>query len=181
MRKFRHFIYFILLVILDQFTKHLAASDLKENPFIVIPKVFQFTYHENNGAVWGILSGQIVFLIILTFLLLSLMVFLYLKVPTDKRYNAIRIILVFICAGAVGNLIDRIFNRYVVDFIYFELIDFPVFNLADCYVTLSSILLILLGLFYYKDEDFEFLSLKSAKTVTTVTNDETEEKEDKEK
>ncbi len=176
MRKLRHFLYFILLIALDQFTKHLAASNLKENPFIIIPKVFQFTYHENNGAVWGILSGKIIFLILVTFLLLFLMVILYLKIPKDKRYNAIRIILVFICAGAVGNLIDRVFNGYVVDYIYFELIDFPVFNLADCYVTLSSILLIILGLFYYKDEDFEFLSSKSVKTVTADGSDWTEEK-----
>lgn len=176
MRKLRHFLYFILLIALDQFTKHLAAANLKENPFIIIPKVFQFTYHENNGAVWGILSGKIIFLILVTFLLLFLMVILYLKIPKDKRYNAIRIILVFICAGAVGNLIDRVFNGYVVDYIYFELIDFPVFNLADCYVTMSSILLIILGLFYYKDEDFEFLSSKSVKTVTTDGSDWTEEK-----
>lgn len=176
MRKLRHFLYFILLIALDQFTKHLAASNLKENPFIIIPKVFQFTYHENNGAVWGILSGKIIFLILVTFLLLFLMVILYLKIPKDKRYNAIRIILVFICAGAVGNLIDRVFNGYVVDYIYFELIDFPVFNLADCYVTMSSILLIILGLFFYKDEDFEFLSSKSVKTVTADGSDWTEEK-----
>ncbi len=176
MRKLRHFLYFILLIALDQFTKHLAVSNLKENPFVIIPKVFQLTYHENNGAVWGILSGKIIFLILVTLLLLFLMVFLYLKIPKDKRYNAIRIILVFICAGAVGNLIDRVFNGYVVDFIYFELIDFPVFNLADCYVTLSSILLIILGLFYYKDEDFEFLSSKSVKTVTADGSDWTEEK-----
>lgn len=166
MRKLGHFLLLILLIILDQFTKHLAATDLQDKPFIIIPKVLQLTYHENNGAVWGILSGKIFFLVLLTFVLLSLMVFVYLKIPVEKRYNAIRIILVFICAGAVGNLIDRIINRYVVDFIYFELIDFPVFNMADCYITMSAVLLILLGLFYYKDEDFEFLSPKYVKTAS---------------
>lgn len=179
MQKFRHIILFILLIILDQFTKHLVVLKLQDNPFIIIPKVFQLTYHENNGAVWGILSGKIVFLVLLTFILLSLMVIIYLKIPRESRYNAIRLILVFICAGAVGNLIDRILNGYVVDFIYFELIDFPVFNFADCFITLSSILLILLGLFYYKDEDFEFLSPKSAKTEATLHT--TEEKNSEEK
>lgn len=178
MRKLRHFLLFILLIALDQFAKHLAVTNVKESPFIIIPKVFQFTYHENNGAVWGILSGKIVFLVILTFILLGLMVFLYLKVPQEKRYNAIRIILVFICAGAVGNLIDRMFNKYVVDFIYFELIDFPVFNLADCYITMSSVLLIILGLFYYKDEDFEFLSPKSKKTISADVSTMSDDKED---
>ena len=57
-------------------------------------------------------------------------------------------------AGAIGNLIDRISLKYVVDFIYFELIDFPIFNIADCYLTVSSFLLIILAIFYYKENDF---------------------------
>ena len=58
-----------------------------------------------------------------------------------------------ICSGALGNFIDRIAHRYVVDFFYFELIDFPVFNVADIYVTVSAVLLILLILFYYKEDE----------------------------
>lgn len=71
-----------------------------------------------------------------------------------------RIVLVFLSAGAIGNLIDRSVNKYVVDFLYFELIDFPIFNLADCYVTGAAAFLIILCLFYYKDEDFAFLNRK---------------------
>ena len=62
-------------------------------------------------------------------------------------------------AGAVGNLIDRVVNGSVVDFICFEFIDFPIFNVADCYVTVSVALLIILILFVYKEDDFEFLRL----------------------
>ena len=62
--------------------------------------------------------------------------------------------------GAAGNFIDRLFRGYVVDFIYFSLIDFPVFNIADIYVVCGGIVLVLLVVFKYKDEDFEFLSLK---------------------
>jgi signal peptidase II len=64
---------------------------------------------------------------------------------------------VVICGGALGNFLDRLFRGYVVDYIYFCLIDFPVFNLADIFVVCAGIVLIALMLFKYKDEDFAFL------------------------
>ena len=82
--------------------------------------------------------------------------------PVNKKLQSLRIILIFISAGAAGNLIDRFFLGYVRDFIYFSLIDFPVFNVADIYVTCAVALLIILILFYYKEEDFSFLQ-KSGK------------------
>jgi len=54
----------------------------------------------------------------------------------------------------LGNFIDRVFRNYVVDFFYFKLIDFPVFNVADIYVTVAAFAMIILGLFYYKEEDY---------------------------
>ncbi|WP_081848685.1 signal peptidase II [Clostridium sp. KNHs205] len=181
MRKLRHLLYLILLIGFDQFTKYLVVQNLQDNPFILIPKVFQLTYHENDGAVWGILSGRTIFLVLMAVILLSFMVFIYIKVPNEKRYNALHIILIFICAGAVGNLLDRILKGYVVDFLYFELIDFPIFNVADCYITISSVLLVLLGLFYYKDEDFAFLTLKNTKAVTATGGDAGEKAVEKDK
>lgn len=161
MRKLRHLIYVILLIAFDQFTKRFAINNLKDqNPIQVIPKVLQLHYHENNGAVWGIMGGKISFLIIISTIILLGMICVYLKIPESKRYNLLRIVLLFITSGAIGNLIDRCTKKYVVDFIYFELIDFPIFNVADCYVTVSAILLILLSLFYYKDDDFAFLNKK---------------------
>ena len=78
----------------------------------------------------------------------------------------------FVTAGAIGNLIDRIRLNYVVDFLYFELIDFPVFNVADCYITVSMFLLVILVLFYYKDEDFSLIwPKKSQSSVTDSTTD----------
>ena len=80
--------------------------------------------------------------------------------------NAINLIPVYItcillAAGAIGNFIDRVRFGYVRDFIYFKIINFPVFNVADCYVTVSVIIFIILILFVYKNEDdFAFLSLK---------------------
>ena len=68
-------------------------------------------------------------------------------------------------AGAVGNFIDRMSNGYVVDFFYFKLINFPVFNVADIYVTLSAVFLVILLLFKYKEEDLNVLvnSLKKSR------------------
>ena len=68
-----------------------------------------------------------------------------------------RIGLLFIAGGAVGNLIDRITQQYVVDFIYFVPIDFPKFNVADIYITIGVALLAVLLFFYYNDEEFEAL------------------------
>ena len=71
-----------------------------------------------------------------------------------------RIICFVISAGAIGNFLDRVRLNYVVDFIYFSPINFPVFNVADIYVTVSFAVLILLIFFKYKEEDFDFLSFR---------------------
>ena len=60
-------------------------------------------------------------------------------------------------------MIDRIHNDYVIDFIYFVIINFPIFNVADIYVTVATFIFAVLLLFYYKDNDFEFLSFKQQK------------------
>ena len=69
----------------------------------------------------------------------------------------LRAVALFIASGAVGNMIDRVALGYVVDFFYFELIDFPIFNVADIYVTCATIILAILILFYYKDEELDCL------------------------
>ena len=77
-----------------------------------------------------------------------------------KKYLPCHIVLTFIVAGAIGNFIDRLVNKYVVDFIYFSLINFPKFNMADVYITCGCFVVFFFVLFVYKDQDFEFLSLK---------------------
>jgi signal peptidase II len=157
-QRIRHFIYFIILIALDQLTKYWVRTTLMgKEPIVLIPDVLKLQYHENTGAVWGIMSGNVEILAIVTLIILSFITFIYLKIPQDKKYNVMKVIFVFIAAGAVGNLIDRIFLKHVVDFIYFELIDFPLFNVADSYITVSCVLILVLFLFYYKDRDFEFL------------------------
>ena len=168
-----NFLLFILLIAVDQFTKYWAKTILKEKgPFSIIPKVFKLQYHENNGAVWGILSGRMSFLIILTLVLMLLLTYFYLRIPTGKRYTPIRLIWIFIMAGAIGNFIDRISLGYVVDFIYFELIDFPIFNFADMCLTVSCALLVVLVLFYYKEKDLAFIDDIFRRKKKTVGDDE---------
>ena len=146
----------ILLIALDQFTKVLAVRHLmNKSDIILIPNVLQLHYLENTGAAFSILEGkQIVFAIITPILLVALC-YILVKMPRAKKYQALDYIIVFLVAGAIGNYIDRIINNYVVDFIYFSLINFPVFNVADCYVTVSVILLLILIMWYYTDEDLD--------------------------
>ena len=69
----------------------------------------------------------------------------------------LRICSILLIAGAVGNLIDRVRLNYVIDFFYFKLIDFPIFNVADIYVSVGTAVLIILILFYYKEEELNLL------------------------
>ncbi len=157
-QRIKHLLLFIILVAIDQLTKYWVRTDLiNRAPIDIIPKVLNLQHTTNDGAVWGIMSGKVTFLIIFTALVMALILFLYFKIPQAKKYNVLKLLVVFIMAGAIGNFIDRIYLGHVIDFIYFELINFPLFNVADSYLTVSSILLFILAIFYYKDDDFAFL------------------------
>ena len=151
-------IFVVLGVLFDQWTKALAVSHLKgQKPVILIDRVFQLCYLENRGAAFGLFQNQRVIFLINTVIILAVMIYCYGKIQGDKRFLPLRICGIFICAGAIGNMIDRIYLGYVVDFLYFNLIDFPIFNVADIYVTCSVFSLAALILWYYKEEDFEQL------------------------
>ena len=152
-------IWIILLIVLDQITKLFAIAHLKTIDSIsLIRGVFELRYLENRGAAFGMMQNMKVIFVIIALLMLMFVIFALLKLPDNKRYLPLRIIMILIGAGAVGNLIDRLFRGFVVDFFYFSLIDFPIFNVADIYVSVSCILLVILVLFVYKDGDFEFLN-----------------------
>ena len=145
-----------VLVRLDQFTKHLVLKNLKGNPpFIIWDGVFQFEYLENRGAAFGLFQDQRIFFFISVFLVSIAFILFFLKVPLESRFAPLCVCAVFIMAGAWGNCVDRIVLNYVVDFLYFKLIDFPIFNVADIYVTVATFLLAILVCFYYKEEDLE--------------------------
>lgn len=148
----------LLLIFLDQITKIGAIAFLKDKPDIIILKnVLQLHYLENTGAAFSLLEGKQFLFAIITPILTVILLYTLFKMPKINKYMPLNFIIVFLVAGAFGNYIDRLMNQYVVDFIYFSLINFPVFNIADCYVTVSVILLFVLIMFYYKDEDLEDL------------------------
>ena len=108
------------------------------------------------------LQNQQTFFFIVTIITLILITILYIRMPHAKKYLPLRICLVSIVTGAIGNMIDRVTLKYVIDFFYFKLIDFPIFNVADIFATCASILLILLLFVYYKEEDIDeiYMSFK---------------------
>lgn len=149
----------ILLVLFDQYTKWLAITYLKgKQSFIIIKNVLELSYLENRGAAFGILQDQRYFFIVLTLAMMIGIVYLFLIVPKTIKYLPLSICMIFVTAGAIGNFIDRLFRGFVVDFFYFSLIDFPIFNVADIYVTVTFFVLILLLFCYYKEEDLAVFS-----------------------
>lgn len=146
----------ILLVVLDQTTKYLAVIHLKDQPpYVILQNIFQLEYLENRGAAFGLFQNKRIFFYLSVILISVIVVWFYSRVPMDRKYMPLRICAVLLIAGAYGNFIDRVRLNYVIDFFYFKLIDFPIFNVADIYVTVSAFLIILLIFFYYKEDDLE--------------------------
>ena len=145
-------------VILDQWSKYMAVLHLQGTDGVdLIPGVFRLTYLVNRGAAFGVLQGQQWFFYIITAVILVAVLLVYRRMPAGRKFLPLRVCAVLIVSGALGNLIDRVGQGYVVDFFYFELIDFPVFNVADIFVTVSAVLLAVLLLLYYKEEDLEYI------------------------
>ena len=145
-----------LFLFLDQWTKYLAVKHLKEQePFVIWDGIFEFHYHENRGAAWGMMQGKQVFFYILTILFCLVLFYEIYRLLKNIRYTPVLYILVTLFAGTIGNFIDRIRLQYVVDFIYVKIINFPIFNLADCYITVSVVILMILIFFMYNDEEFD--------------------------
>ena len=153
----------ILLIVADQAAKYWAVSKLKgTSGMTLITGVLELQYLENRGMAFGMLQGKIPLLIALCLLFFCVFLYIYIKIPKTRYYLPLICTALVLAAGAVGNLIDRVFRGYVIDFIYFSLIDFPVFNVADIYVVCSGIFLVFCVCFKYKDEnDFRFLNRKN--------------------
>lgn len=144
---------FILLIAVDQITKKMAAATLMKGDVELIPGIFSLHYLENRGAAWGIFQNAFWLFYIITAVVLVAMVIFYSRIPFTKNFHLLRFAVLLLCAGAIGNFIDRAVNHYVIDFIYVECIHFPVFNIADCYVCIAAILLLYCLLIKYKDEE----------------------------
>jgi signal peptidase II len=145
----------IIGVFLDQYTKILAVTHLKESPIPIIEGVFELHYLENRGAAFGMLQNQQIFFLITASIMLIGSAVLMVRLPDVKRVIPLKCCIVAIAAGAIGNMIDRVRLNYVIDFLYFKLIDFPIFNVADIYVTVAAFTIIFLILFYYKESEID--------------------------
>ena len=161
-----------ILVAADQFTKYLAVSRLMEkDSFWLIKDVLCFQYLENTGAAFSMLEGKMLFFYILTPVIVLAMFWGFIKMFNAEKFGPLQLILIFVIAGAIGNYIDRVRLSYVVDFIYFVPINFPIFNVADIYVTVSVFVLVFLIIFYYKDEDFERIGFGKKKSGNEKSDD----------
>lgn len=154
----------LVLLALDQYTKHLAIVHLKNNPaMVLIDGVLELQYIENTGVAFSMFRNRTAFILIMGFVVMGAVLFFLVRLPEDRKYRMIHVLLAALLAGALGNIIDRLRFDYVVDFISFVLINYPVFNVADCYIVVSTILLFFLFMFVYKEEDLGFLGFKERK------------------
>ena len=174
---------FALLLTLDLVSKHLIDKSLgtvgasKE----IIHGFISFIYVHNSGAAWGIFSGRPIFLIIISIIVIALFIAFYvlrLRKFKDKISLWLSVSLGFIAGGCFGNLIDRIAFGYVRDFINFDFMNFPVFNVADICLTVGIILLFIYFIFFYSKEE-KLLKTESASTISssTISNKSSEEKD----
>lgn len=154
------------LVAADQYTKALAVAQLKDQPpYVIWDGVFELLYSENRGAAFGMLQGRQGIFFLIGIVVLAVAAFVMYRLPSwqNRRFHWLKLCVILITAGAIGNMVDRVSQGYVVDFLYFSLINFPIFNVADIYVTTATALLMVLLFFYYGDEDLECLQLHRKK------------------
>lgn len=135
----------VVLVSIDQFSKYLITQNLFDGvkEIKLIDNFFYITNVKNYGAGFSILQNQKIFLIIVTIIAIIFVAYLLVKSKNSESLN--RVCYILIIGGAIGNLIDRITLGYVIDFLDFYIFgyDFPVFNLADCFLTVGCFLLII--------------------------------------
>lgn len=131
-----------ILILFDQITKYIVSSLLMNNSLILIKNFLKFSYVENEGAAFGILRGNLLFLIVISIFL----IYYIIKEIKSNKNNGIIYAYSLILSGALGNLIDRVFRGYVIDFISFTFFkrEMAIFNVADSYITIGAFLLIFL-------------------------------------
>lgn len=156
------FITFSILVValltLDLVLKAVAENAFKEK-VMILPNFISFVFVKNTGMAWGLLSNNTILLAIISVVFISILIYFYLSFTSPNYLYHVGFALV-ICGG-LGNLIDRVFLGYVRDFINFEFMNFPVFNIADALLTIGVILLVIYLIFILPKE------IKKRKNETT--------------
>lgn len=107
----------------------------------LIPGVFHLTSHRNRGAAFGILQNQRVFFIVVTIIIVIGIIVYLRKVYREQKFLSFG--LSFVLGGALGNFVDRAIKGEVVDMLDFRLIDYPIFNLADCFIVIGVAIIFL--------------------------------------
>ncbi|KYD08171.1 Lipoprotein signal peptidase [Heyndrickxia sporothermodurans] len=137
-----YYIISLFVIALDQLTKILVEKNMEIGERIpVIENVFSITSHRNQGAAWGILQGQMWLFYLITIIVVGGIIYYIQKHAKGKPLLGIS--LAFMLGGAIGNFIDRLFRKEVIDFLYAEIIDFPIFNIADAALTIGVVLLLI--------------------------------------
>lgn len=136
-----------LAVGIDQLIKYLVTVFLAADglTFPIIKDVFHLTYIENRGAAFSILEGRQVFLVGLTSVIIILGIVAILSGKLKSKFLLFSIALII--GGGIGNLIDRFFKGYVIDYFDFRIINFAIFNFADCCVVIGTIMVMIYVLF----------------------------------
>ena len=170
----------VAILALDLITKYVICGMFAENEGITaIPYLFNIIVVHNEGAAWGILSGNQIGLIILSILLFAFLVWYFVK---EKKKSWLLVIsMAFIYGGCIGNLFDRIVFGYVRDFIQFAFWQsFPIFNFADVFLTVGVILFaIYLIIFLVKKEKSEDEIVSTGTGAVTIEKYDDEEKSQK--
>ncbi len=146
----RYTLIMFFLVIVDQISK-VCVLDIKSK-LKVIKNLFYIRKTYNTGAAWNVMMGQ-EFILIMTGIAALVLIYVYF-IRKQKLTKTTKMIYAFLYAGIIGNLIDRITKGYVIDFIdiYIFGYDFPIFNIADMYIVISVIAL-LISEFRSSDKD----------------------------
>lgn len=157
------FLITILLVILDQVSKYLIFSTIGlHQPVPVIDGFFRLYGVYNTGAAFSILNDHS-WILLLVSIISTVIICYFMKDFSLKRRPLYSISIVLILSGCVGNMIDRMFNNFCVyDFIELEFINFAIFNIADCYLTVGVILMAVYLLFFEQKDPISF-KLKNKK------------------
>ena len=130
----------LLLILFDQGIKLLVLKTIVDKPVIIIDNFLKFIYIKNTGAAFGFLGNSTNILVILTVMLLYYLIN-EIRRNIDSKLSIVSLSLII--SGAIGNLIDRLFRGYVIDYISFTLFkrEMAVFNVADIFITFGVILL----------------------------------------
>lgn len=134
----------IIIVLFDQITKYFASLSLQDGQAVtLIPRLISLRYHENAGAAWGILSDKRwIFMIVSTVAIIAIIAFMiYTKKQAQSKLLTVS--LSFFLGGGIGNMIDRIRLEYVIDFLRFDFFEFPIFNVADSFISVGAGLMVL--------------------------------------